>query len=254
MHENTRPPISRGPPIHLLTYLLNLVSVFEILQGGCQPFSDATRLEPLEIPRSDQPLGSQPSTWPGELCEALWNSDMRHVGRGKSLWTLCFRQKINLVGGFKDFLISIYGMSYFPLMNSYCSRRLLHHQAVTFAMPFSSASLCAVATFHSPCRFKENSGWDGKLRRVVEESYFYLLKKTFMILIILVDVVELSCQDILQNKLFQWVQMNSFASDFHECEEIYCRGPSGANVFQVLGSQFLLSADPFLDGSCGETT
>jgi hypothetical protein len=37
----------------------------------------------------------------------------------------------SLVGGFKHFLVSIiYGMSSFPLTNSYFSRWLLHHQPV----------------------------------------------------------------------------------------------------------------------------
>ena len=55
----------------------------------------------------------------------------------------------SLVGGFKHFLFSIYGMSSFPLTNSYFSRWLLHHQpdlvftlSNLFSIPSDNLTAC----------------------------------------------------------------------------------------------------------------
>ena len=54
-----------------------------------------------------------------------------------------------VVGGFKQFLFSIvYGMSSFPLTNSYFSRWLLHHQPDTVNPGFGTPQIVMICYFN----------------------------------------------------------------------------------------------------------
>ena len=115
---------------------------------------------------SSELMHGEPGPW-GPVIQGVWTPDLclmgdvqiRHftiaVGMMSHHFSSCLPFLMvsdnfsSLVGGFKHFLFSIYGMSSFPLTNSYFSRWLLHHQpdlvftlSNLFSIPSDNLTAC----------------------------------------------------------------------------------------------------------------